>query len=106
MNNMDRGIIKWMPFNSICEEQKLIDLLIKKKSKIAKPHLSREQLEEIEKTIIEAFYEQIPVKITYYKNGFLFQTISKIKHIEPTSKKIYLKNQQILLFLQIIKINM
>ncbi len=104
MNN-DRGIIKWLPFNSIVEEQKLIAEVIKNKSKIAKPNLSPEQLMENEAKILEAFFEEATVTVKYYKKGFLLKTTSKISHLNPISKQISLANKITLLFNQIIQIN-
>ena len=104
--NKDRGIIKWLPFNSIVGEQELIEKTIKEKNKIKKPHLSQEQMEQNEQRIIEAFYEQEPVKIFYFQDGVIKETKTKIINIDSAYKKIYLKNQKTLLFLQIIKIIM
>lgn len=105
MNN-DRGVIKWMPFNSIVEEQKLIEQLVKDKNKITKPNLSQEQIQKNEEKLIEAFYEKIRVTIEYFQAGYLLKTTSKILKIDTISQKIYLEKQQILFFKQIIKIIM
>ncbi len=103
MNN-DRGIIKWQPFNNIIEEKYLIEKMILEKNKITKPILSSEQIEEIEQKIIESYYEQEIITIIYYQNGSLLKTTAKIQYIDTTYKKIYLNNQKILLFSQIIQI--
>ncbi len=105
MNN-DRGVIKWMPFNSIVEEQKLIEQLVKDKNKITKPNLSQEQIQKNEEKLIEAFYEKIKVTIEYFQAGDLLKITSKILKIDTISQKIYLEKQQILFFKQIIKIIM
>ena len=106
MNNTDRGIIKWQPFNSIVEEEKLIKKVIQEKNKIQKPYLSPEQILENENKIIEAFYEQLWIEIYYFENGFIKKTKSQINQLDAVFKKIYLRNQKILLFFQIIRIHM
>lgn len=106
MNKNDRGVIKWTPFNSIVNQRQMIDNLINEKNKTNKPKLSQEQIEKNEQLLIEAFYEQIKIKIDYFKEGFILSTYSEISNIDYTFKKIYLKNHKSLLFNQIIKISM
>lgn len=106
MNKNDRGVIKWTPFNSIVSQRQMIDNLIKEKNKITKPKLSQEQIEKNEQLLIEAFYEQVKIKIEYFKEGFILSTCSEISNIDYTFKKIYLKNNKSLLFNQIIKVYM
>ena len=103
--NKDRGIIKWAPFNPLTQQKEMIDNLIKEKQKIKKPLLSLEQQKEIEDKIIEAFYEQINVEITYFKSGYIFKITSLITNIDYTFKKIYLNKQKKLVFNQILNIN-
>lgn len=106
MNKQERGIIKWAPFHSLVGQRQLIDNVLKEKKKISKPKLSQEQMEQNEKLIIEAFYEQIKVCISYFKEGLIYTTTANITQIDYTFKKIYLNNQKILLFTQIIEISM
>jgi len=106
MNKQDRGVIKWAPFNSLVDQKQIIKNLIKEKEKISKPKLSEEQMEQNEKLLVEAFFEKSKIKIEYFKNGYILSTITNINHIDYTFKKIYLNNQKVLLFSQIIKINM
>lgn len=69
MNN-DRGMIKWMPFKSLPQDE-VLKKILKEKERIAKPILSKEQLEELEKRLVEAFYEQIDMTLTIYSGGFI-----------------------------------
>lgn len=39
----DRGMIKWMPFNSVVSSKEIINSILKNKSKISMPILSEEQ---------------------------------------------------------------
>ena len=65
---------------------------------------SEEEQKIIEEKIIEALYCQTTIIITYYQNGFLLKTKSKIKKIDSIYKTIYLENHTKLLFNQILKI--
>ena len=102
--NKDRGMIKWAPFNSLINSQYLINSLVFEKTKINKPTISEEEQKIIEEKIIEALYCQTTIIITYYQNGFLLKTKSKIKKIDSIYKTIYLENHTNLLFNQILKI--
>lgn len=100
----DRGIIKWQPFESLTPSKKVIDAILYEKCKIKKPILSLEQQIEIEKKLVEAFYEQIEVTFKIYKNGYIKTTTSSILEMDYTYKKITLKNKDKILFSQIIEI--
>lgn len=102
--NKDRGMIKWMPFNSLMNGKTIVNNLINEKSKVKMPILSEDEIKEIEKNIINAYYTQDKVLITYYKNGYLLKIKSHIKKIDYVYKIIYLENNINLLFRQIVNI--
>ncbi len=99
----DRGIIKWQPFESLEPITKIIQSLQKEKSKIKKPILSEEEIATLEAKIIEAYYSQEKIKISFYQNGFIRQIKGQVKKIDQIYKLIYLNNLK-LLFNQIIQI--
>lgn len=102
-NNFDRGMIKWQPFNSIIPSKQMIKDILTEKTKIKKPLLSDEQIQDIENKLIECYYEKVPIKINYYFQGNILATKGVIKKIDFTYHKIYLNNQ-VLIFEQIISI--
>lgn len=102
--NKDRGMVKWMPFNSLMNGRIIVNNLLDEKSKIKMPILSDDEIGEIENNIINAYYTQNKIIITYYKNGYLLKTKSLIKKIDYTRKIIYLDNNINLLFRQITNI--
>ena len=69
MHNVERGIIKWAPFNSVVSGNEMLNSIVKEKNKIAMPTLSDEQKEVIEKKLILALYSQNIVNIYYFQNG-------------------------------------
>ena len=73
----DRGMIKWMPFNSVVSSKEIINSILKNKSKI---------------------------NISYYQNGNINLINSYIKKIDFTYHKIYFENKTIL-FDQIVSLN-
>lgn len=101
--NKDRGMIKWIPFNSLVSNKDVMKSLILEKNKISKPIISEEDSKTFEKLIIEAYYMHNKVLISYYKNGYIYETTSYIKKIDKVQKLIYLENIK-LLFNQITSI--
>lgn len=99
----DRGMIKWQPFNSVISNKTILNSLIKEQERIEKPEMSEEEIITLEKQLIDAFYMQEKLDITYYKNGYLIHIISYIKKIDQVYKIVYLENIN-LLFNQIISI--
>lgn len=93
----DRGIIKWLPFESLTPNKKVIDSILYEKNKMQKPILSLEQQQEIEEKLVEAFYEQIEITFKIYKNGYIKTITSSILEIDGTYKKIILKNKDTIL---------
>lgn len=104
--NSDRGMIKWQPFNSVINNKVMINSILKEKEKIRKPELSNEEIEILEDRIIDSYYTHSNILITYYQDGYLLKTIGQIIKIDPIYKKVYLDNHKILLFKQIMEINL
>ena len=95
----DRGMIKWMPFNSVVSSKEIINSILKDKSKISMPILSEEQKDVNEQKLLIAYYSKSKINISYYQNGN-----SYIKKIDFTYHKIYFENNTIL-FDQIVSLN-
>ena len=101
---IDRGIIKWAPFNSVTPPKEVIRKLSLEKQKINKPILSEEQLEAIQEKLFEAYNNELITTINYYKNGLIFSEQAKIKILDLSHNRIILNSNKIIYFNQIIKI--
>lgn len=100
----DRGMIKWMPFNSVVSSKEIIKSILKDKSKISMPILSEEQKNVNEQKLLIAYYSKSKINISYYQNGNINLINSYIKKIDFTYHKIYFENNTIL-FDQIVSLN-
>lgn len=105
MNEIHRNMVKWQPFNSLINSKELLNGILKEKRKVKKPNLSEEDITNMENKIIDAYFMQNTINITYYQNGNLLKVKSKIKKIDQVYKMIYLDNLR-LLFNQIIAIEL
>lgn len=104
VHSFDRGMIKWLPFNSVVSSKQMIASLMEKRNKAKMPYLSDEQKEIIEKKIIVNYYEKKLTFLDYYYDDKIIHTTGYIKKIDSIYHRIYF-NHQILLFDQIIKID-
>ena len=81
----------------------MVNEILKEKYKIKMPNLSDEQKNNIECSIINAFYQNEIIYVEYFYNGKIYNFKSKIKKIYLIYHKIYFNNK-ILYFNQIVKI--
>ncbi|NLL68793.1 MAG: YolD-like family protein [Acholeplasmataceae bacterium] len=91
MNNyVDRGIIKWAPFDGLAGFNDLYNDLKYQLGKKDKPLLSEEQLYYMDITLKEAVINNSEVMITYYKNGYLSTLFGYITKLDDLKRLIYL----------------
>lgn len=86
----DRGIIKWLPFDSLIGYHDLINDLRYRLGKKDKPVLSDDQLEEMDRTLKISLTNQEDIFITYYQDGYIKQTVGKVKSINILERQLTL----------------
>ncbi len=89
---IDRGIIKWRPFDSVYSSKSIIKEIMSEKNKVDFPILSEDQLNYIEEQIIFAYNSKLIIKLQYYFNGYIFNITGTIDKIDKNNKKIFIKN--------------
>ena len=100
--NEDRGMMKWNAFHSVLSEDEVNSSILTNDT-VEKPELSEDQIEELERLIIEAFNNKKEIRLTTYKNGKLIEEVGLITKLDPLHKAIYL-NKKMVLFSDILKI--
>lgn len=100
----DRGMVKWLPFESVVSSKTVLKDILNEKEKIKKPVLSLEQLEDIQISLWDAFHTQSEISITYYWNGFIKKKEAFILEVIPSFKKVLFSDHSQLYFEQILKI--
>ena len=98
----DRGIIKWAPFDSVISSSRLKKEIANKKEKLTKPVLSDDQKLIIEDNILQAYHENIPIKITLFNNNQIYIISKKIIKIIYVYQKIIFEDFSYIFFDQII----
>ncbi len=94
---IDRGIIKWLPFDSCYSSSKIVKEIKKEKEKAILPILSDDQLMVIENKIKDAYELRYSIQIKYFYNDSINIINGKINGINLAEKKIYINNKSIYL---------
>ena len=96
-----RGMKKWQPFNALEHYDEYLESIYHEKEKKEKPLLSEEQINEINYSL--NIYNHDEVKIHYYKQGEILQTIGIINKID-TSNQVLTINKHKIFFSNLLKI--
>lgn len=78
---LDRGMIKWLPFRSLPEQEEVLKRHGKERENVDRPILSSDQLEYLDR-LVKVLVKGTPIRVTIFKDGFtetidtLFQKIS------------------------------
>ena len=91
---VDRGIIKWAPFDALVGHHSMIEELKHRLGKKEKPILSDDQYEIMNRMLIEAVEKKHEVALTYYAQGYLRTTFGYIKKIDWISKTLMLSTYE------------
>ena len=100
---IDRGFIKWQPFNSLINNKIVLDNLTQK-PKLKKPSLFPEELAKLNEQILDAYYAQTEITLIYYENNLYKKITTSIISINTCYKTLKLKNGKIISFSQIIHV--
>lgn len=80
-----RGMIKWAPFATMPEQFETVDRLIDDQTKNARPELSDDRLEEMDRVLKKAQADKRRIKIEYYYDGRRFHITLNIVKIDMWS---------------------
>lgn len=97
MNNqiyVDRGIIKWAPFDGLAGFNHLYKTLKYRLGKQEKPILSEDQLYEMDLHLKQAVHEKCPVYITYFQDGYIKQLYGQVTKLDMINKIIYINHMK------------
>ena len=100
----DRGMIKWAPFASVINGNEVIREIEEEQTRIEKPILSEEQIENLEETLIEAYNNSNVVEVLFYKQYHMYKITGIITKLDGATKKITINNNKTLFFSNIIGI--
>ena len=99
----NRSYIKWAPFNSVINDNVVLNELTRKRNKVYKPTLSEDQIDFLNEKIFEAYTNRLKVNIFVYSNFNIIKLTGFINNINLSKKSITF-NYNHIFFNQILKI--
>lgn len=89
----DRGMMKWMPYQSLIEQSSILGGLLHEKGKRPKPLISSDQAEQINEILIH--YHGEIVQATYWINGYSFEERGPIDRIDAKQRFLCIHQKRI-----------
>lgn len=89
---VDRGIIKWAPFDALVGYHTILSDMRYRMGKAAQPVLSDDQLLELNQNLMLAYKLNIEIEVTYFSDGYLKATFGNVKKIDWIKKFIVLSS--------------
>lgn len=91
---MDRGMIKWKPFNTLLNSNDMHMIELERK-KIDKPVIMEDRILEINDVLTMAITENMQIKVKYFSKGFLLNKSGTIDKVNILEKYILVNNARI-----------
>ncbi len=92
MHNIDRGLIKWLPFDALSGYKEAISALKDRRSKNQKPILSVDQLESLNYDLSVATQLRKNITLYYYLGGKIYYFTGFVSEVDLLNKQIKLGN--------------
>ncbi len=93
MNYVDRGMMKWAPYQSLIEQSSYLEAMKREKQKVPKPLISSDQAAEINEILCT--YEGEPVSIKIWEGGFLSIVEGVIHKIDANNRRLEMEQRHI-----------
>ncbi|MCF7932899.1 MAG: YolD-like family protein [Acholeplasmataceae bacterium] len=91
---VDRGIIKWNPFDALAGYGTMLEEMRRRRGKRDQPILSEDALAQMNIVLSDAFQQQRTVHVSYFKNGYVLNTYGTIIKIDWIRKTITLSTAE------------
>ncbi len=99
----DRGMKKWAPYRALVEQLPALEKMERKTKVISKPIILEDKQEEINEILMN-YHHQV-LKITFYKQGFIYEVRDTIKKIDTYEKKLVLSQGKIIKLFDLIDLS-
>lgn len=86
---------KWQPFDALEGYKTSLRNVEYEKTKIPKPILLPDELEQLNYRLIHAIEENKTIKVIYYKDGFNYEIEGEVTKVNNISKEITINDQTI-----------
>lgn len=103
---VDRGLIKWAPFDALNGYNSMLKEMKYRLRKHDKPVLSRDQYEELNRNIQEAIINDEEVEIEFYDRGYIKVSYGKIKKLDFVYKQVILTTEEKIPAIDVISVHL
>lgn len=83
---VDRGIIKWAPFDALVGYGAMLSELKRRLGKQDKPLLSDDQYEELNQKMKLSMVQNLDIVVSYYHEGYIRHSFGKVKRLDMVSR--------------------
>ncbi|MFU8793113.1 MAG: YolD-like family protein [Acholeplasmataceae bacterium] len=90
---IDRGIIKWAPFDALSGYQTLFDDLKRRLTAKEKPLLSDDMYQALNENLMRALETKASIKLTYFKAHSIYQVTGTITAVDWVYKRLVINDQ-------------
>lgn len=91
MNVIDRGMMKWAPYQSLVEQGKYLAEMREKRSRVPRPLISSDRAEEINEILVN--YDNEMLKARYWKDGHIYEFADTIEKIDGCQKLLHFSSR-------------
>ncbi len=92
MTIRDRGNIKWTSM-MLPEHVAMVREIYANQYKVAKPQLDEQELEELERIIVEGMRDQVTLVFTYWSNGYYKTFMGKVLGFNQNQQALKIVDQ-------------
>lgn len=103
---MDRGLIKWAPFDALNGYNSMLQEMKYRLRKQDKPVLSYDQYEELNRTMQEAIINDQDIEIQFFDRGYIKVSYGKIKKLDFVYKHVILTTEESIPAVDVISVNL
>ncbi|MFW5888858.1 MAG: YolD-like family protein [Bacillota bacterium] len=103
---VDRGIIKWAPFNALNGYNTMLKEMKLRTRKKQKPILSDDEYQTLNLNIQQAIREDLEVEIEYFANGYIKYSYGKIKKLDFIYKELILSTEEKIPAIDVLSLNL
>lgn len=94
---MSRGMVKWNAFNALIDQGERLSAMSHARKKRPMPLLSQEEKQDMDRVLQYAVANDNEVVLTYYDDGFFYQTQGFITKVDPIDKVIVIEKTRYLI---------
>lgn len=93
MNDIERGMMKYQPYQSLTAQSLYLVKMRYEKNKTPRPHISSDRAEEINEILIN--YDEEEVEARYWEDGYMYSLKGVIRLISATFKYLIIGEKTI-----------